>query len=56
MRASRALGRPGLGALSHGCQVHVESGGRDGALLAAGRLSVSVAGPAAITAGREPGR
>ena len=52
VRASRALGRPGLGALSHSCSIHAANQGTQGALLAEGRLSVSLAGPSPITGGR----
>ncbi len=40
--ASRVGGRPGLGALSHACRIHAESAGREGALLAEGRISVAL--------------
>ncbi len=45
--ASRVGGRPGLGALSHACRVHADSAGREGTLLAEGRLSVAVSWPCA---------
>ncbi len=45
--ASRVGGRPGLGALSHVCRIHAESAGREGALLAEGRISVALLRPCA---------
>ena len=48
--ASRVGGRPGLGFLSHACRVHANDTGREGALLAEGRLSVAVSLPCATEA------
>lgn len=56
VRAARARGRPGLGALSHSCSIHVANGDAEGALRAEGVLSVSLAGPSPVTGGMGPGR
>jgi predicted hotdog family 3-hydroxylacyl-ACP dehydratase len=45
VRARRIHGRLGLGVLSHLCTIHAEGGGKDEALLAEGRLTVSLPGP-----------
>ena len=45
--AQRVRGRPGLGVLSHACEVRIAAGERRGRIVARGRISVSVAsGPA----------
>ena len=55
VRARRLRGRPGLGVLSHQCSVHgVGEDGND-ALLAEGRLSVSLPGPSAIAGPQRAG-
>lgn len=56
VRACRARGRPGLGALSHSCSIHAANEGTEGALLAEGRLSVSLAGPSPIMGGQRLSR
>ncbi len=42
VEARRARGRPGLGALSHSCSVYAGSAAEAAAVVASGRLSVSV--------------
>ena len=45
VRVGRFRGRAGLGVLSHRCTIHMDAGGRDGRLLAEGRLCVAVPRP-----------
>lgn len=46
--AERVRGRPGLGVLSHACEVEIVAGERRGQVVAQGRISVSVASGSAL--------